>query len=186
LSSAIETTTGPLGQGSPTAWECHRAEYLAADSSVPVTNSSIITSTPFVSDGGDLMEGGWAIRARQWQVIEAGRLIYLYDRQSNLDDGQHQSGLHRRPRRSAFELSLARSDGRPTPLPGRDRVRDQNAKGRSAPLDHLVKRSSAMGSPNKAGTAKAHGEPLGVEEVKLTKQNLGWPYEEPFTVPTRR
>ncbi|MEP7273830.1 MAG: transketolase, partial [Acidobacteriota bacterium] len=40
-----------------------------------------------------------------------------------------------------------------------------------------------FGSPNKAGTHKAHGEPLGVEEVKLTKKNLGWPYEEPFTVP---
>jgi transketolase len=39
------------------------------------------------------------------------------------------------------------------------------------------------GSPNRAGTSKAHGEPLGVEEVRLTKQNLGWPYEEPFTVP---
>src|SRR5207344_3081821 len=39
------------------------------------------------------------------------------------------------------------------------------------------------GSPHKAGTSKAHGEPLGVEEVKLTKENLGWPYEEPFFVP---
>jgi transketolase len=39
------------------------------------------------------------------------------------------------------------------------------------------------GSPNKAGTAVAHGEPLGADEVLLTKQNLGWPYAEPFTVP---
>src|SRR5262249_19655156 len=46
-----------------------------------------------------------------------------------------------------------------------------------------VKSIIGYGSPNKAGTAKAHGEALGVEEVKLTKQNLGWPYEEPFTVP---
>ena len=39
------------------------------------------------------------------------------------------------------------------------------------------------GSPNKQGTAAAHGSPLGVEEIKLTKENLGWPYTEPFTVP---
>src|SRR5690606_18169455 len=39
------------------------------------------------------------------------------------------------------------------------------------------------GSPNKAGTAKAHGAPLGEEEVRLTKQNLGWPTLEPFFVP---
>ena len=39
------------------------------------------------------------------------------------------------------------------------------------------------GSPNKAGTASAHGEPLGEEEVRLAKERLGWPYPEPFTVP---
>ena len=39
------------------------------------------------------------------------------------------------------------------------------------------------GSPNKAGTASAHGEPLGDEEIQLTKQKLGWPYQEAFTVP---
>ncbi len=39
------------------------------------------------------------------------------------------------------------------------------------------------GSPNRAGTGLAHGEPLGEDEVKLSKEQLGWPYEEPFTVP---
>ncbi|NIM51220.1 MAG: transketolase, partial [Gemmatimonadales bacterium] len=47
----------------------------------------------------------------------------------------------------------------------------------------IVRTHIAYGSPNKQDTAEAHGAPLGEEEVKLTKENLGWPYEEPFTVP---
>ena len=47
----------------------------------------------------------------------------------------------------------------------------------------IVKTVIAYGSPNKHNTAEAHGSPLGAEEVKLTKQNLGWPWEEPFYVP---
>jgi transketolase len=43
---------------------------------------------------------------------------------------------------------------------------------------HSHKNSDWFGSPNKAGTAKAHGEPLGPDEVKLSKQALGWPFEE--------
>ena len=39
------------------------------------------------------------------------------------------------------------------------------------------------GSPNKQDSAAAHGAPLGEDEIRLTKENLGWPYEEPFTVP---
>ena len=39
------------------------------------------------------------------------------------------------------------------------------------------------GSPNKQDTASAHGSPLGEDEIKLTKEALGWPYQEPFTVP---
>src|SRR5262249_3365533 len=48
-----------------------------------------------------------------------------------------------------------------------------------------VKSVIGYGSPNKAGTAKGHGEPLGAEAVKLTQQNLGWRYEGPVTVPEK-
>jgi transketolase len=47
----------------------------------------------------------------------------------------------------------------------------------------IVRTHIAFGSPNRQDTAQAHGEPLGVDEVRLTKQNLGWPSEEPFHVP---
>jgi transketolase len=57
------------------------------------------------------------------------------------------------------------------------------AQADSRPSIICVRAVIGYGSPNRAGTSKAHGEPLGVEEVRLTKQNLGWPYEEPFTVP---
>src|SRR5262249_11832652 len=47
----------------------------------------------------------------------------------------------------------------------------------------IVRTHIAYGSPNKQDTAAAHGEPLGEEEVKLTKQNLGWPFEPAFYIP---
>ena len=47
----------------------------------------------------------------------------------------------------------------------------------------IIRTHIGYGSPNKQDTAAAHGSPLGEEEIKATKRNLGWPYEEPFTVP---
>ena len=54
---------------------------------------------------------------------------------------------------------------------------------RSRPSLIVCRTVIGYGSPNKAGTASAHGEPLGEEEVRLAKQRVGWPHEEPFTIP---
>jgi transketolase len=74
-----------------------------------------------------------------------------------VDDGNDLAALNR-----AIKKAQARADG---------------------PALIMVRTHIAFGSPNKQDTAEAHGAPLGAEEVSLTKQNLGWPYEEPFTVP---
>ncbi len=56
--------------------------------------------------------------------------------------------------------------------------------GRDRPPSLIVCRTViGFGSPNKAGTASAHGEPLGEEEIRLTQEHLGWSYPEPFTIP---
>ena len=54
---------------------------------------------------------------------------------------------------------------------------------RDRPTLVVVRTHIAYGSPHKQDTAAAHGSPLGEDEVRATKQNLGWPYEEPFTIP---
>ena len=69
-----------------------------------------------------------------------------------------------------------------------EHARDIDAAIREAKADPRpsmigVRTIIGFGSPNKAGSAKAHGAPLGEDEVKLTKQNLGWPTLEPFFVP---
>jgi transketolase len=74
-----------------------------------------------------------------------------------VDDGNDLAALNR-----AIKKAQARADG---------------------PALIVVRTHIAFGSPNKQDTAEAHGAPLGAEEVALTKQALGWPYEEPFTVP---
>ncbi|MCH8840955.1 MAG: hypothetical protein IH831_09860, partial [Planctomycetes bacterium] len=64
-----------------------------------------------------------------------------------------------------------------------DRVIDEARTDGEHPTLVVIRTHIAYGSPNKQDTAAAHGAPLGEEEVEATKRNLGWPYEEPFTVP---
>ncbi|MGH9801924.1 MAG: transketolase family protein, partial [Blastocatellia bacterium] len=129
------------------------------------------------------MEGVASEAASMAGHMKLGRLIYLYDDNSISIDGST-SLAFTEDRAKRFEaygwhvqtvtdandiagieaaINAAKSDQRPSII--------------------CVKSVIGYGSPNRAGTSKAHGEPLGAEELKLSKQNLGWPYEEPFTVP---
>jgi transketolase len=183
LSSAIETTTGPLGQGF-----CNGvgmaigAEYLAATFNRPDHALFDYYIYAIVSDG-DLMEGVSSEAASMAGHLKLGRLIYLYDDNSISIDGSTSLAFteDRAKRFEAYHWHVQ------TVEDANDLVAIENAiKAAQAdprPSIICVKSIIGYGSPHKAGTSKAHGEPLGVDEVKLTKQNLGWPYEEPFTVP---
>ncbi len=183
LSSAIETTTGPLGQGFANGvGMAIGAEYLAAYFNREGHDLFDYHIYAIVSDG-DLMEGVASEAASLAGHQKLGRLIYLYDdNEISIDGSTSLAFTEDRAKRfeaygwhvqtvtdandlAAIEAAIkaAQADPRPSII--------------------CVKSIIGYGSPNKAGTAKAHGEPLGVDEVKLTKQNLGWPYEEPFTVP---
>ncbi|MCI0337130.1 MAG: transketolase [Acidobacteria bacterium] len=183
LSPAIETTTGPLGQGFANGvGMAIGAEYLASYFNRPGHNLFDYQIYAIVSDG-DLMEGVSSEAASLAGHLKLGRLIYLYDDNKISIDGSTDLAFteDRAKRFEAYNWHVQTvSDGNDLAA---IETAIRNAQGDPRPSIICVKTIIGYGSPNKAGTAKVHGEALGVEEVKLTKQNLGWPYEEPFTVP---
>ncbi len=183
LSHAIETTTGPLGQGFGNGvGMAIGAEYLASYFNRPGHDLFDYHIYAIVSDG-DLMEGVSSEAASLAGHLKLGRLIYFYDDNEISIDGNTNIAFteDRAKRFEAYNWHVQ------TVKDGNDMAAIEaairNAQTDPRPSIICTRTIIGFGSPNKAGTAKAHGEPLGVEEVKLSKKNLGWPYEEPFYVP---
>ncbi|MSP21737.1 MAG: transketolase [Dehalococcoidia bacterium] len=180
----IELTTGPLGAGFAMGVGMAVAErHLAARFNRPSHDIVDHRIYGIVSDG-DLMEGVASEAASLAGTLCLGRIIYVYDQNSITIDGDTAQaftenvgarfeayGWH--VQRVADETDL---DDITTAL---ERARDDTAR----PSLIIVPTTIAFGSPNKAGDASAHGAPLGVEEVALTKQALGWPTAPAFHIP---
>ena len=180
----VEVTTGPLGQGFANAVGMALAEaQLAARYNRP--DHAIIDhhSYAIVSDG-DLMEGVASEAASLAGHLKLGKLICLYDdNYVTLSAGTDIAFSENRAAR--FE-----SYGWHTAFvaEGND-VEAINAALQTAraetkrPSLILVRTHIGYGSPHKHDSFEAHGSPLGVDEVRLTKQHLGWPTEPPFLIP---
>ena len=170
---AWRSPPGPLGQGFANGVGMAMAErFLRAHFGAEVQNHRIFA---IVSDG-DLMEGIAAEAASLAGKLGLGRLVYLYDDNDISLDGPTDAELRHRGRRQALRgLPLARADGRRRQRPRRARGRDRRrpCARRSARRSSASSRSSAGPSPNKQGTSKAHGSPLGEDEVRLTKEVAG-------------
>ena len=183
LSQAIETTTGPLGQGFANAvGMAIGAQYLAAHFNRPGHELFDYYTYAIVSDG-DLMEGVASEAASLAGHLKLGRLIYLYDDNHISIDGSTSVAFteDRAKRFKAYNWHVQQVDDGNDLESIEAAIRQAQADPRPSII--CVRSVIGYGSPNRAGTSKAHGEPLGVDEIKLTKQNLGWPYDEPFTVP---
>ena len=180
----VETTTGPLGQGVANAVGFAVAEaHLAAVFNRP-GHEIVNHHTYFICGDGDLMEGISHEAASFAGHNRLGKLIGFYDDNRITIDGP-------------TELSYSDDAGKRFESYGWhvQHVPDVNdldavdrairaAKAETGRPSLIVCRTHiGFGSPNKQDTHKAHGEPLGVEEIKLTKRNLGWPWEDPFHVP---
>ncbi len=184
LTPGVETTTGPLGQGFATGVGMAIAErYLAAHFNTPEHTVVDHYTYAIVSDG-DLMEGVAAEAASLAGHLKLGKLIYLYDdNQISLDGPTAMAFTEDVAKRfEAYGWQVLRvSDGNDLS------AIEAAIRAAQADLEHpsliMVRTVIGYGSPNKAGTAEVHGAPLGEEEVRLTKQNLGWPTEPPFLVP---
>ena len=180
LTAGVETTTGPLGQGFATGVGMAIAQaHLAASFSPDLFDHYIYA---IVTDG-DLMEGVSSEAASLAGHLQLGRLIYLYDDNHVSIDGSTNLAFteDRAARFEAYGWHVQKVDDG-NDVDAVDRA-IQNAKADSRPSLICVRTVIGFGAPNRQGTSKAHGEPLGDEELNAAKKNLGWPLEPRFLIP---
>ncbi len=179
----VETTTGPLGQGFANGVGMAMAErWLAQRYNRPGYDVVDHYTYAIVSDG-DLMEGVASEAASLAGHLQLGKIIYLYDDNGISIDGKTEISYTEdwAKRFEAYGWHVQRNvdflDGAAIA------AAITAAKADPRPSIIGVKSVIGYGSPNRAGTSKVHGEALGEEELKLTKENLGWPLEPKFFVP---
>ncbi len=184
LTPGVEVTTGPLGQGLTNAVGMAVAEaFLAATFDRPGHGVIDHRIYALVSDG-DLMEGVASEAASLAGHLALGKLIALYDDNHISIEGSTELAFSEdvAQRFAAYGWNVLRvDDGNDLDLI--DRAIDRAKEITDRPSLIMVRTHIGYGSPNKQDTAEAHGSPLGADEVRLTEQALGWPYDEPFFVP---
>jgi len=182
--AGVEITTGPLGQGFANAVGMAMAEaHLAARFNRP-GHAVIDHATYVLASDGDMMEGVASEAASIAGHLRLGKLTCLYDdNRVTLSAGTDMTFSEDVAARfAAYGWHTQRlEDG--NDLAAIDAAIAAARAERSRPSLILVRTHLGYGSPNKQDTYEAHGSPLGADEVRLTKQNLGWPVEPAFLVP---
>jgi len=183
LTPGVETTTGPLGQGLANAVGMALAEKLLAHEFNRPGHDIVDHRTWVFAGDGCLMEGvshEAVALAGAWRL---GKLAVLYD-----DNGISIDGAVRPWYVDDAAARFAACGWHVVgPVDGHDVAAVDGAlaaarKVADKPTLVICRTTIGKGSPNRAGTAKAHGEPLGAEEIRLTREALGWPHE-PFVIP---
>jgi transketolase len=184
LTPGVETTTGPLGQGFANGVGMAIVErFLAAHFNRPghmVVDHHIYG---IVSDG-DLMEGVSHEAASLAGHLGLGKLVYLYDDNRISIEGSTDLAFteYRKARFEAYGWHVQEvEDGNDLEAIEKSITSARNETDRPSLI--AVRTHIGFGSPNKQDAAVAHGEPLGPEELRLTKDNLGWPLEPRFFIP---
>jgi len=180
----IETTTGPLGQGFANGVGMAIAQRFQASRYNRPGHDIIDHYIYAIVSDGDVMEGVASEAASIAGFLKLGKLIYFYDDNHITIEGNtslaftedvgkrfEAYGWHVQHVADVNDLNALGSA-----IEAAQAVNDQ-------PSLIIVRSHIGYGSPHKQDSREAHGEPLGAEEVKLTKQNLGWPTEEPFYEP---
>jgi transketolase len=184
LTTGVETTTGPLGQGCATSVGMAIAErWLAQHFNRP--DFTMFDHDVYAMCGdGDMMEGVTSEAASLAGHLMLGNLCWIYDSNRITIEGH---------------TDLAFSDDVPARFLAYgwnvERVGDANDTERIAQAVEIFRRTTDVptliiveshigyGAPHKHDTSAAHGEPLGVEEIRLAKRSYGWPEDAKFLVP---
>ena len=186
LTPGVEATTGPLGQGISNAVGMAIAERWLANRYNRPGGRIVDHWTYVIASDGDLMEGVAQEASAIAGFYKLGRLIVLYDSNRVTLDGPlgQSTDEDTAARYEAYGWQVLEVEKGDTDL---DAIDDAVAAARAdtaQPSLIVVHTTIGYGSPNKANTSKAHGSPLGEEEVVLTKGALGWPYpNRTFYVP---
>ena len=184
LTPGVEVTTGPLGQGFANGVGMAIAERWLGQHYNQTEHEVINHYTYTIVSDGDLQEGVASEAASLAGTLHLGKLIYLYDDNDISIEGNTDIAFAENvaQRFQAYGWHVV------GPIDGMDPAcvdaairMAQRETGRPSLV--ICRTIIGYGSPNKAGTASAHGEPLGEEEIRQTRENLGWPSQVPFTVP---
>jgi transketolase len=184
LTPGVEATTGPLGQGVGNAVGMALAERWLANRFNKLGHEIIDHHTYAIVSDGDLQEGIASEAASMAGTLGLNKLIILYDNNEISIEGNTDITF----RENVGERFRAYGWNVIGPIEGMDVESVSTAltaakTETSKPTIIVCTTVIGYGSPNKAGKGSAHGDPLGDEEVALTKENLKWEYDEPFTVP---
>jgi len=178
ITSGVETTTGPLGQGVATSVGFALAERLLA---AEFGGDVVDHYTYVLCSDGDLMEGISHEAIALAGHLKLNKLIFLYDDNGITIDGPITltDNVDQVARFKAHGWNAKQIDGH-DPKAIASAIRKAQKSDRPSLI--ACKTTIGFGSPHKAGTSKAHGEPLGAEELAETKKALNWNYG-PFEIP---
>ena len=181
----VEATTGPLGQGLANAVGMAIAEVALAARFNRPGHEIVDHYTYVLASDGDLEEGISSEAGSDAGHLGLGKLIVLYANNHITIEGSTELAFteDRAARFAAFGWHvqhIEQSNDVEMIASALQTARDETSR----PSLILVRTHIGFGSPNKQDTSAAHGEPLGIEEVRLTKDGLGWPETPPFFIPT--
>ena len=183
VTKGVEATTGPLGQGFANGIGIAIAEKILS-TRFNQSNIKIVDHYTYsvVSDG-DLMEGISSEAASLAGTLELGKIIYLYDKNNISIDGSTDLTFKEdvASRFLAYGWDVQKNIDANN-IEEIDKSIENAKEITNKPSLIIINSQIGYGSPNKAGKESAHGEPLGEEEVALTRKNLKWKYK-PFEIP---
>ena len=184
ITSGVETTTGPLGQGLATSVGMAIAgQWLAARYNKP--NFTVFDYNVYViCSDGDMMEGIGSEAASLAGHLKLSNLCWLYDNNNVTLDGpaDWSYGEDTEQRFKSYGWNVVHvTDANDVEM--LSKALDTFKETKERPTLIIVNSHIGYGSPNKQDKNAAHGEPLGEEEVRLSKRSYGWPEDAKFLVP---